>query len=320
MDIAIGVLVAVVVIVLVFGIASMYFYYKAIHRADKSSLFGSPDPNLAELIERDSEANQAWLSEHVLEEVQIQSEDGLTLYGHYLKSAKETQQTAIIVHGYSCKGLDMISYARIYSNMLGMNILLPDNRGHGRSEGHYMGFGWHDRKDIQGWISYILERNGNDTEIVLHGVSMGAATVLMVSGEKLPANVKVIIADCAYSSLEAQLKHQMRQMYKLPSFPLLQTTSWVCRLRAGYSFKEPNTLRQVQSAQAPILFIHGDADTFVPTEMVYPLYEQCASEKELWIVPAAAHAKSVLIDYEGYAHKVIHFIQRFMHAKTAADS
>src|SRR5690606_382844 len=121
-------------------------------------------------------------------------------------------------------------YGQYYYEDLGFNIFYADSRGHGNSEGDYIGFGWHDRLDYVDWIQKIIEEKGKDTEIVLHGLSMGAATVLMTSGEALPENVKAVIADSPYTSVQDLFAYQMKRMYHLPSFPVLHTTSLVTKL------------------------------------------------------------------------------------------
>ena len=211
-----------------------------------------------------------WFNKQPYEEVSITSEDGLMLTGYYLEAETPTNNTAILAHGYSSQGTYMGSYAKIYYDM-GYNVLLPDDRGHGKSEGSYIGFGWVDRKDYLGWIDFILNRVGEASQIVLHGVSMGGATVLMVSGEVLPEAVKAIVSDCSYTSVHDELKYQLKRLYKLPSFPILNSTSLLTKLRAGYSFKEASALEQVKKSNTPTLFIHGGADKFVPYSMVNEL-------------------------------------------------
>lgn len=144
----------------------------------------------------------------------------------------------------------------------------------------------------------MIKKTGPSAQIVLHGVSMGGATVLMTSGEDLPPQVKAIVADCAYTSVKAQLSYQLRRMYRLPSFPFVQSASLITRLKAGYGFGEASALKQVRKAKAPILFIHGDADNFVPFAMMNELYEACQSPKRL-IVPQAGHGLSYDTDKEG---------------------
>ena len=214
-----------------------------------------------------------------------------------------------MAHGYSSKGLDGGGFARFYHEM-GWDVLLPDARGHGRSEGAYIGFGWPDRLDYLQWVGCILDRCGQGCQILLHGVSMGGATVLMLSGEDLPRQVKAVISDSAYTSADEILAYQMKRLFKLPHFPLIQAVSLMCRLRAGFFFEQASALKQVQQAARPILFIHGESDTFVPLAMAPRLYAACVSDKELWTVPGAGHAMPFYIDQPGYRRKVMDFISR----------
>lgn len=308
MAVILGITGLVVAVILLLVLLSNYFYKLAVHRSTKPFLGGNTDSDESSPWTKENEANAAWLTEHEGEEICLTSRDGLQLQATYIQQKTPTSQVAILVHGYSGSRMDMLTYARIYADTCGMNLLLPDNRGHGKSEGNYIGFGWHDRLDILEWIRYVIDRVGPDVEIILHGVSMGGATVLMVSGEKLPPQVKGIVSDCAYTSVDEQLAYQLKVMYKLPSFPLLYTTNLFVYKRAGYSIFQASAIKQVKKAKVPILFIHGDADTFVPTEMVYPLYEACSSKKELYLVPTAVHAQSVLTDRGGYSNKVCSFL------------
>ncbi|MDY0393367.1 alpha/beta hydrolase [Virgibacillus halophilus] len=121
---------------------------------------------------------------------------------------------------------------------------------------------------------------------------MGAATVLMTSGEKLPPEVKGVIADSAYSGVKAELTHQLKYIYHLPAFPLLDVTSLISKIRAGYTFGEASTIEQVKKNKLPLLIIHGDADDLVPTRMGHEIYKAAGGDKELWIVPDAGHTKA----------------------------
>lgn len=291
---------------------SEYMYKLAIKRTNKEFLAQNSDLGQMGEWQRQAQANEEWRNAHPFEELNVYAYDGLKLHGYFFAAKEPTGKLAILVHGYSGQGLDMTTYAAIYYDTLGFNVFMPDNRGHGKSEGHYIGFGWHDRLDILKWVEHFVKRFDGQVEIVLHGVSMGGATVLMTSGEALPTQVKAIVADCAYTSVHEELTYQLKQMFKLPSFPLLYTTSLACRLHAGYSFKEATALEQVKRARTPILFIHGEEDTFVPTHMVHPLHEHCSSEKELWLVPGAAHGASVLVDYNGYRDRTCGFVTRYV--------
>ncbi|MFC0558236.1 alpha/beta hydrolase [Halalkalibacter alkalisediminis] len=156
--------------------ASFYFYQVAIASTSKDFLSDNPDLEksvIAESMTAMEEDPKAWISKQELETIEITSNDGLKLKGYFLKASKPTNKTIIIAHGYSGQAKDMGRYARFYYEKLGYHVLLPDARGHGKSDGNYIGFGWHERKDYLQWINVVIERVGEDSSIMLHGVSMG---------------------------------------------------------------------------------------------------------------------------------------------------
>ncbi|AFS70680.1 MULTISPECIES: alpha/beta hydrolase [Exiguobacterium] len=289
--------------------ASYYFYEMAIATHPKPFLTNNRD--LSDEMVRLMQPGQTWIKEQPLEQIEVQARDGLTLRGHYLPPLVPSNRTVILVHGYGGVGTDLAGFAYLY-HQAGFHVMMPDNRGHGKSEGHYIGFGWHDREDCLCWTEYLIERLGQDSAIFLHGVSMGGATVLMTSGEVLPAQIKGIISDCAYTSVNAVLAYQMKRMYRLPHFPFLAMTSVLTKLKAGYFFSEASALKQVKRATVPILFLHGGADTFVPTSMVYELYEACPTEKELVVIPNASHAMAYFEDPDTYDTVVERFVRRIL--------
>ncbi|MGM8366616.1 alpha/beta hydrolase [Virgibacillus sp. W0181] len=186
---------------------------------------------------------------------------------------------------------------------------MPDARGHGKSEGDYIGYGWHDRLDYKKWIDLLIEEHGV-TNIFLHGNSMGASLVLMTSGEELPGEVKGIIADSGYTTVKEELAHQLKHLYSLPAFPLLDITSGITKLRAGYTFGEASAVEQVKKNTRPLLIIHGDKDELVPLEMAHELYDAAGGEKELWIVPDAGHIKAYKNVTEQYDGRLLEFIKK----------
>ena len=199
---------------------------------------------------------EKWLRNTPMKRQVIKSQDGLLLTGEYAM-LPAAHRWAILVHGYKGNRHDMESYGMEYYRR-GYNILMPDNRACGESQGKYLGMGWLDRKDILLWIQWILEKDA-DSEIVLHGVSMGAATVMMVAGEELPEQVKAFVEDCGYTSVYDVLASEMRVRFKLPAFPLVSLASLYSIIAAGYSFKEASALKQVMKNNRPKLFIHGSA-------------------------------------------------------------
>ncbi|WP_246098405.1 alpha/beta hydrolase [Saccharibacillus brassicae] len=298
---------------------SFYFYRMAVARAPKSFLAADPGLQPNPDVQTETASSRAWWAAQPFEHRTLLSGDGLKLHAYYLPAKRPSKRTAILAHGYSGDASIMSGVARFYHEDLGMNILVPDARGHGRSEGAYIGYGWPERVDYLGWIRQVIGHDGPHAQIVLHGISMGGATVMMTSGEDLPPHVKAIVEDCGYTSVRDELAHQMKRMYKLPTFPMLPATEALTRIKAGYSFTEASALNQVRRCRTPMLFIHGSDDVFVPTSMVHELYEACPSEKDLLIVQGAGHGDSFLIDKAGYTRKVTEFLQGRLTEPAAAD-
>ena len=180
-------------------------------------------------------------------------------------------------------------------------------RSHGDSEGKLIGMGWLDKEDVKLWIDYVLDLDP-EAEIVLHGVSMGGATVMMTSGEDLPENVKAIIDDCGYTSVWDEFTDEARYLFHISQFPILYTASAVSKIRAGYSFQEASAIEQVKKTNIPIFFIHGSEDNFVNTDMVYSLYDACPTQKDIYVVEGAGHGQSLYLDPDLYFEKVFSFI------------
>jgi uncharacterized protein len=287
--------------------ASAYFYDQAVARKPKAFIMDSKDLDTGPALA--SAFDSSWIRSQTTERVAIRSADGIDLVARYLPAASPTGKLAILAHGYSADCWSMGSIARFYWEELGYGVLLPDARGHGESRGNYIGFGWPDRRDYMQWIRLFIDRLGPDTRVVLHGVSMGGATVLMASGERdLPPQVRAIVDDCGYTSADEELAYQLQRMYGITDRSILARTSRMAKRRAGYSFEEASALEQVKKSRTPTLFIHGGADTFVPTEMAHRLYDACASDKQLFIVPGAGHGMSFSADYEGYTARVREFL------------
>ena len=161
-----------------------------------------------------------------------------------------------------------------------------------------------------GWIRKVIEICGEDVEILLHGISMGGATVLMTAGLELPAQVKALVSDCGFTSPKYVFTHVLHTMYHLPAFPMIQIASLVNQKRAGYGLDDCNAAREVGKAKIPVLLIHGDADTFVPCSMCEEIYENCVSDKRKLIVKGAAHAESYYKDMQAYENALTELIER----------
>jgi fermentation-respiration switch protein FrsA (DUF1100 family) len=229
----------------------------------------------------------------------------------YIPAAQSTTKTVIISHGYKGNRETMANYAKMFHDM-GFNALVPDDRGHGESSGDYITFGWLDRLDYLKWINRVINYVGTDSQIVLFGVSMGGATVEMVSGESLPSQVKALIADCGYASIREELIYLLKQQYRLPKYPVEPLVSEINKRHSGFYLGSASSVDQLAKNDRPILFIHGGKDTYVPVKMAYENYRATKAPKQLWIVKNATHAESFWYDPEAYRRRVQGFLKTYL--------
>lgn len=250
------------------------------------------------------------------QEASIQSVEGLALWAAVVPARGQSHRWAICVHGYHDDHTGMGVYGRRYHEA-GWNVLMPDQRGYGRSEGHYIGWGYDERLDMVGWISWVI-RHDAQAEILLHGVSMGAATVLMTTGGALPENVKAAISDCAYSDIETEMRHVVRERGQgegrrasMPSgaaFALLRQTTL---RKTGFDLRDAAPKEAVERSKTPTLFIHGTEDRFVPASMMGELFQAARCPKSFLWIPGAGHAQAVGIDPNLYWSTVDTFVNTY---------
>lgn len=259
---------------------------------------------------------QAWKDSlqhaNALKDTFIYVTDQNRLHAFYVEAPQPTSKTAVIIHGYTDNAIRMMMIGYMYNRSLGYNILLPDLRYSGESEGSYLQMGWLDRKDVIQWMNVTNQIYGDSTQMVVHGISMGGATTMMISGEPQPDYVKCFVEDCGYTSVWDQFSKELDEQFGLPEIPLMYTSSWLCNWKYGWSFEEASALKQVEKCHLPMLFIHGEKDDYVPTWMVYQLYEAKPQPKELWIVPNADHATSYKRNKEVYTEKVKQFTDKYI--------
>ena len=244
-----------------------------------------------------------WYSENG-EDVYIMS-DSLRLHGKLFKNSGT--KYALVCHGYTSKAKHMAGFVNKFHS-LGYNVLAVDARAHGDSEGTKIGMGWVERFDVIEWIKYIISLEP-DAQIILHGVSMGASTVLMASGEELPKNVKAIIADCGYTSEWDEFRQEADVLH-IPWFPVLNASSAISKVRDGYDFKQASAVEQVKKSSIPTLFIHGSKDELVPYGMLNELYSAANCEKEILTIQGAGHALSSSVAPELYWNTVETFLKK----------
>lgn len=259
-------------------------------------------------------AGNAWASSNEYDEMEIKSDDNKTLKGRLYNISSPDHKYVILCHGYKCDMSAMYSYAKNYYQK-GFSVLLIDLRAHGNSEGKYIGMGWLDRKDLKKWIDALAYKDP-DSQIVLHGVSMGAATVMMTSSLDLPKNVVAIVSDCGYTSVDKIFTLELKKRFpQIPEFPSIEIASFMSKVKAGYTFGEASALECVKKSKTPILFIHGTADDFVPVEMVDELYDAADCDKELYKVEGAGHTSAKNVNPSLYFEKVFNFVNKYIKTK-----
>ena len=238
----------------------------------------------------------------------IRSYDGLTLSGRYFEYAPGAP-VEIMFHGYRgtadrdlCLGVD-----RAFA--LGHSCLLVDQRTTGGSGGRLVTFGIREHRDCLSWVDFTVDRFGPSVRIFLVGISMGGATVLMAAGEPLPENVVGVLADCGFTSARAIICKICRQLH-LPAriiYPLIRLGA---RLYGGLDLEEKSAIEAVRRIRVPVVFAHGEADTFVPCSMSRENYEACAAPKAIYTVPGAGHGLAYCAAGDDYVRALREFWTR----------
>lgn len=247
-----------------------------------------------------------------IHKLSLTSQDGYKLVAveflqGFQSESQDSNKWVILLHGYTGWKEEMYPFAYWYYQQ-GYNVLTPDLRCQGESEGDYIGMGYTDSADMMGWIRYILENNP-DSEIILHGQSMGAATALMMaSREDLPENVKAVVSDCAYTDAYSMFGDKAKSWFHLPAFPLVDSCVLALKVRGGYDLRDASPIESVSNSKVPILFIHGEEDAMISVDMAYELYGAANCKKDLLIVKGAGHAQSQDKAPEAYYDKIQDFL------------
>ena len=239
------------------------------------------------------------------EEISITSHDGLRLVGYYYEY-RPGATTEIIFHGYRGNADRDLAGGVLRCHSLGRNALVVDQRASGKSEGRVISFGINERLDCIAWVNYAAERFGPDARIIITGVSMGAATVVMAAAEELPLCVKSVVADCGYTSAREIIRLIIAKM-GLPVrilYPFVRLGAFIF---GGFRLEYTSPIEAAGRAKLPIIFLHGDADTFVPCEMSARMYEVCPARKRLYFVKGAAHGLAYPDDISGYESELASF-------------
>ena len=233
-----------------------------------------------------------------------------TLFADYYEAESKSNIYVISCHGFTGLPSQNSIFTRKFLEM-GYNVLLPYLRAHGKSEHNYCTMGYLERLDIIDWVNYIIDKNP-DAKIILHGASMGAATVMMATGERLPSNVICCIEDCGFTSLCELYNGQIKAKTKIPPFIILNVVNAVSKFKLGCYLYDVSPIDAVRQSQTPTLFIHGDKDNVVPFSMLHPLFKNASCEKEMLVVEGATHAASAYVYPEIYWDAVSKFINKYL--------
>lgn len=262
-------------------------------------------------FEKEYEAGKAWCREQDMRDCYIQSVDGLKLHGLYLP-AENAKRFVLLCHGYKGSGFGDFANTAKFLHENQCHLLFIDERCCGDSEGEYITFGAREQYDIQRWSYYIARRNKDKLPVYLYGESMGAASVLMASGLRLPREVRGFIADCGFRSMRGQLQDMAAHWFHLHWIDLmLFRVNLFCKVLGGFGMKEADTAQALRKNKRPVLFFHGEEDTFVRPENSYYNYSLCRAPKELVIVPGARHLCSAYAAPGLYRKKLIEFFVKY---------
>lgn len=237
-----------------------------------------------------------WIRTTASEEHFITSRDGLRLRARYVPAEHPAGRLAVLVHGYHSSGQnDFSSIFRFYHDR-DFDILLPDQRTHGASEGKFITFGARERYDIVDWIRHIISVKG-ERKILLSGISMGCTTVLLAAAEPDMPPLSFLAADCGYTCPRSIFGDVLKSWFHLPPYPILWFADLSCRLFAGFRFSDFDTRDAVRHITCPVVFVHGEADDFVNIRNSRENFAAAVSaQKELITVPAAGHGLSYVFD------------------------
>ena len=247
------------------------------------------------------------------EDITLKSFDGLNLTSTLIMNENPTNKFIILVHGVSICYVGSLKYFDIfYKN--GFNVLIVNQRRHGKSEGKYSTYGFYEKYDVNMWIEYLKSRFGNDIILGLHGESMGAGTVM----ETIPLNdsIKFVIEDCGYSNFHELIGFQITHAYKNRLVrkilrPSLIFANFFMKTKAKFSMKKIVPIDIVSSTSLPMMFIHGKEDYFVPWYMAVDLYKaKTKGYKELYLVEGAKHAEALEVNKILYEKKIMTFIEK----------
>ena len=302
-------------LVIVFTFAYIIFNKVSVRKKprkpDVKTLFSQ---NKLDLVGEEAIKNTLeWIENSISDHVCIKSEDGLTLHASLI-NVENAKGVVIIFHGYRSFGARDFCLQLPLIHEAGYNIMLVDQRSHGKSEGKYIYYGTKEHKDAMLWRKKASEIYGNELPIALFGLSMGGATVLMASGEvdKDDTQVKCVIADCPFYSAYEIITYVLWKYFKIYPQPIIHVVKFWCRFLADFNMDAPSCAEQAKKSHLPFLIFHGKNDEFVPTNCSVRLAEKLGDKAHLVLFDDAAHAEAIFYNKELYKKELLDFLSKYM--------
>lgn len=291
------------------GILFVAIIYFSISYSFYQKIFIHFNKKKRKLVDHESDfykASYDWFVKIPKEDVYIKSYDNLKLHGYFIPSLdKNSDNLAIVIHGYQSQATDMIIIAKLYSD-LGFKVLMIDLRGHGQSEGKFTSMGYYEKYDLKKWINFANRNYGATTKILLHGVSMGAAMSMMVSTMNIKNNLKYLVLDSGFTYFSRSLICSLKQ--KVLSIFIPGVSFWTFILHR-FTLKGISPLKAMKKSEVPFLIIQGDKDKPVPLKMAEEIYIQAKTEnKRLLVIEGATHAKAFEKDKDLVVNTIIECI------------
>ncbi len=292
---------------ILFG-AGWYFFRFSCARSGSLSRKGENPAPWGKHQQRVDEGT-AYLDAQQMEDIYIQSDDGLKLHACWF-ACEKPERIVILVHGFRGTAFGDFAGFAPFCHRNSCDLLLIDQRCCGKSEGKWITFGAYEKKDLKKWCAVVSQRNTAHLPVFLYGVSLGCSTVLLASGEDLPDDVKGLIGDCGYSSMKTILSQLSRRWFHIPPYPVMWIVELYCRMFGRFSMKDADVSKTLKTNRLPVLLFHGKEDHFVVPENSVTNYEALSSEKQLFLIDGAKHAVSYYENTAFYEQKVLAFFRR----------
>lgn len=234
----------------------------------------------------------------------MQSERGETLQGFYFPCGKKfSKRIAFIVHGYHSEHAETAGMLHEYYHSRGFDIFAPDNTASGLSGGNWFGYDVFESADCLKWLDFLEAELGRDIQIVLHGFSLGGATVMKMS-DRVPDTVKFIVEDSGFIDARPILRSQLGFVYEL--------IAKMNRYVAGYELEGTEVMGNLVHARCPMLFVHGVDDPTVPFENAPRAFDACPTDKDCLFTEGTRHIEAMFTSGAAYAAKIDAFIAKYI--------